>query len=178
MLATTGAVIAGITYNFLPFMILPLYASLERLDKSMLEAAYDLYASRRKAFMRVTLPLSAARHRRRARCSRSSRRPATSSTPSCWASSRQYMIGNVIQSRFLVLTDYPTAAALSFLLMAAILGCDRDLGAGRRQRGADRGGGEMSAPQAAARRWTPDAGGAAGASAPRPQRAAGCSTSC
>ena len=43
MLATTGAVIAGITYNFLPFMILPLYASLERIDKRMLEAGYDLY---------------------------------------------------------------------------------------------------------------------------------------
>ena len=58
LLATTGAVIAGITYNFLPFMILPLYASLERIDKRMLEAGYDLYANRREAFMRVTLPLS------------------------------------------------------------------------------------------------------------------------
>ena len=58
LLATTGAVIAGMTYNFLPFMILPLYAVLERFDKTMLEAAYDLYASRTKAFVRVTLPLS------------------------------------------------------------------------------------------------------------------------
>src|SRR5687767_10458261 len=57
VLATTGAVIAGITYNFLPFMILPLYASLERLDRGMLEAAYDLYSTRREAFLRVTLPL-------------------------------------------------------------------------------------------------------------------------
>jgi spermidine/putrescine transport system permease protein len=120
VLATTGAVIAGITYNFLPFMILPLYASLERLDKSMLEAAYDLYASRRKAFMRVTLPLSAPGIV--AGCLLTFI-PAAGDfvNAQLLGSSRQYMIGNVIQSRFLVLTDYPTAAALSFLLMAAIL---------------------------------------------------------
>jgi len=58
VLATTGAVIAGLTYNFLPFMILPIYASLERMDTSLIEAAKDLYASSRKAFLRVTLPLS------------------------------------------------------------------------------------------------------------------------
>ena len=58
LLQTSGSVIAGITYNFLPFMILPLYASLERIDKRMLEAGYDLYASRREVFRRVTLPLS------------------------------------------------------------------------------------------------------------------------
>jgi spermidine/putrescine transport system permease protein len=120
VLATTGAVIAGITYNFLPFMILPLYASLERLDRSMLEAAYDLYASRRKAFMRVTLPLSAPGIV--AGCLLTFI-PAAGDfvNAQLLGSSRQYMIGNVIQSRFLVLTDYPTAAALSFLLMAAIL---------------------------------------------------------
>ena len=50
--------IAGITYNFLPFMILPLYASLERIDPRMLEAGYDLYGTRRAVFTRVTLPLS------------------------------------------------------------------------------------------------------------------------
>ena len=58
VLATSGAVIAGLTYNFLPFMILPIYASLERLDTSLVEAAKDLYASSRQAFLRVTLPLS------------------------------------------------------------------------------------------------------------------------
>ena len=58
LLATTTAVVAGITYNFLPFMALPLYVSLEQIDGRLLEAAEDLYASRVKAFLRVTLPLS------------------------------------------------------------------------------------------------------------------------
>jgi spermidine/putrescine transport system permease protein len=113
-------VIAGITYNFLPFMILPLYASLERLDKTMLEAAFDLYASRRTAVMRVTLPLSMPGIV--AGCLLTFI-PAAGDfvNAQLLGSSRQYMIGNVIQSRFLVLTDYPTAAALSFILMAAII---------------------------------------------------------
>ena len=59
VLATSGAVIAGLTYNFLPFMILPIYASLERIDLRLIEAAKDLYASARQAFLRVTLPLTA-----------------------------------------------------------------------------------------------------------------------
>ena len=59
VLATSGAVIAGLTYNFLPFMILPIYASLERIDLSLIEAAKDLYASARQAFLQVTLPLTA-----------------------------------------------------------------------------------------------------------------------
>src|SRR3954452_13840088 len=59
LLATSGAVIAGLTYNFLPFMILPLYASIERLDMRLVEAAKDLYASSRQAFLRVTLPVTA-----------------------------------------------------------------------------------------------------------------------
>src|SRR5919204_4456648 len=58
ILSTAAAVIAGITYNFLPFMVLPIYASLERIDESLIEAAKDLYASSREAFLRVTLPLS------------------------------------------------------------------------------------------------------------------------
>jgi spermidine/putrescine transport system permease protein len=120
LLATSVAVVAGITYNFLPFMVLPLYVSLEQIDGRLIEAAQDLYASRVKAFLRVTLPLS---------------------LPGVFAGTlltfipaagdfinaqllgtpKQYMIGNVIQSRFLALHDYPTAAALSFVLMAAIL---------------------------------------------------------
>ena len=58
LLATRTAVIAGITYNFLPFMILPLYVSLERIDRRLVEAATDLYASRGHAFRKVTLPLA------------------------------------------------------------------------------------------------------------------------
>src|ERR671923_987103 len=61
LLDTTVSVVAGITYNFLPFMILPLYASLERIDPRMLEAGYDLYGRRRDVFLRVTLPLSMPR---------------------------------------------------------------------------------------------------------------------
>ena len=63
MLATTGAVIAGITYNFLPFMILPLYASLERLDRRMLEAGYDLYGTRRDGRSAGHAAAVDARHR-------------------------------------------------------------------------------------------------------------------
>jgi spermidine/putrescine transport system permease protein len=120
LLATSVAVIAGITYNFLPFMVLPLYVSLEQIDARLIEAAQDLYASKAKAFLRVTLPLS---------------------LPGVFAGTlltfipaagdfinaqllgtpRQYMIGNVIQSQFLSVRDYPSAAALSFVLMAAIL---------------------------------------------------------
>jgi spermidine/putrescine transport system permease protein len=120
LLATRTAVIAGITYNFLPFMALPLYVSLEKIDRRLIEAATDLYASRTTAFRKVTLPLA---------------------LPGIFAGSlltfipavgdfinaallgtpNQYMIGNVIQSRYLNILDYPTAAALSFVLMAVIL---------------------------------------------------------
>src|SRR5205085_12056886 len=119
LLATSVAVIAGITYNFLPFMVLPLYVSLEQIDARLIEAAQDLYASKVRAFLRVTLPLS---------------------LPGVFAGTlltfipaagdfinaqllgtpRQYMIGNVIQSKFLSASDYPSAAAMSFILMGGI----------------------------------------------------------
>ena len=120
VLATTGAVIAGITYNFLPFMILPLYASLERLDKRMLEAAYDLYATRRQVFLRVTLPLSMPGVVAGVLLTFI---PAAGDfvNAELLGSPQQTMIGNVIQSRYLEITDYPTAAALSFMLMGLIL---------------------------------------------------------
>ncbi len=120
LLATTTAVVAGITYNYLPFMALPLYVSLEQVDRRLVEAAEDLYASGTKAFLRVTLPLS---------------------VPGIFAGTlltfipaagdfinaellgtpRQQMIGNVIQSRFKEVADYPQAAALSFVLIAGLL---------------------------------------------------------
>jgi spermidine/putrescine transport system permease protein len=120
LLATSGAVIAGLTYNFLPFMILPIYASLERLDLSLIEAAKDLYASARQAFWRVTLPLSM---------------PGVVAgvvltfiaafgeyvNAAILGGTNQAMIGNRIQSIYLVESDYPEAAALSFLMMAAVL---------------------------------------------------------
>jgi spermidine/putrescine transport system permease protein len=120
LLASSTAVVAGLTYNFLPFMALPLYVALEAIDPPLIEAAEDLYASRVQAFFRVTLPLS---------------------LPGVFAGTlltfipaagdfinaqllgtpKQHMIGNVIQSKFLELIDYPAAAALSFVLMATIL---------------------------------------------------------
>jgi spermidine/putrescine transport system permease protein len=119
ILATSGAVIAGITYNFLPFMILPLYASLERIDRRMLEAGYDLYGTRRAVFTRVTLPLSMPGVVAGVLLTFI---PAAGDfiNAELLGTPRQTMIGNVIQSRYLELTDYPTAAALSFILMAVI----------------------------------------------------------
>jgi spermidine/putrescine transport system permease protein len=120
LLATTTAVIAGITYNFLPFMILPLYASLERIDRSMVEAAQDLYGRRRDVVLRVVLPLSAPGI---AAGTLLTFIPAAGDfiNAELLGTPRQFMIGNVIQSRYLEITDYPTAAALSFLLMALML---------------------------------------------------------
>jgi spermidine/putrescine transport system permease protein len=119
--ASAVAVVAGITYNFLPFMTLPLYASLERIDPRLLEAGADLYGNGASVFARVTFPLSlpgvvagtlltfipaAGDYVNAALLGR---QPGTS------------MIGNVVESRFFRIVDYPTAASLSFLLMAAIL---------------------------------------------------------
>jgi spermidine/putrescine transport system permease protein len=120
LLATSTAVIAGITYNFLPFMALPLYVSLEKIDKRLIEAATDLYASRATAFRKITLPLAL---------------PGIFAgslltfIPACGdfinaallGTPRQLMIGNVIQNKYLVIQDYPEAAALSFILMSFIL---------------------------------------------------------
>ena len=120
ILATPVAVIFGISYNFFPFMVLPIYVSLEKIDRRLVEAAKDLYAGPIRAFQRITLPLA---------------------LPGVFAGSllvfipamgdfvnaellgsvQTRLIGNVIQSRFLVNNDYPTAAAISFMLMAGIL---------------------------------------------------------
>ncbi len=120
VLASPIAVVSGLTYNFLPFMVLPLYVSLEKIDPHLVEAATDLYASRTQAFLRVTLPLS---------------------MPGVFAGSLLVfipsvgdfinaailgsrdttMIGNVIQRLFLQTNAYPEASALGFVLMAAVL---------------------------------------------------------
>jgi spermidine/putrescine transport system permease protein len=121
IIATPVAVISGLTYNFLPFMVLPLYVALEKIDPKLVEAATDLYASRVQAFLRVTLPLS---------------------MPGVFAGSLltfipavgdfinaeilgirdTTMIGQIIQRLFLNNNAYPEAAALGFMLMAAVLG--------------------------------------------------------
>jgi spermidine/putrescine transport system permease protein len=120
LLATSLAVVAGITYNFLPFMVLPVYVSLEQIDRSLIEAAQDLYASRLQAFLRVTLPLSlpgvfAGTLLTFIPAAGDFVNATLLGTPA------QFMIGNAIQSRFLVVLDYPQAAALSFVLMSTVL---------------------------------------------------------
>jgi spermidine/putrescine transport system permease protein len=120
LLDTTVSVVLGITYNYLPFMILPLYASLERVDRRLLEAGYDLYGRRRDVFLRVTLPLSMPGV---VAGTLLTFIPAAGDfiNAELLGTPNQFMIGNVIQSRFLELADYPTAAALSFILMALML---------------------------------------------------------
>ncbi len=120
LLATSTAVVAGITYNFLPFMALPVYVALETIDGRLVEAATDLYASRVQAFLRVTLPLSLPGV---VAGTLLTVIPATGDfiNAQLLGTPQQQMIGNVIQRQFLELIDYPSAAALSFVLMALIL---------------------------------------------------------
>jgi spermidine/putrescine transport system permease protein len=120
VLATSTAVVAGITYNFLPFMVLPIYVSLEQVDRRLLEAAEDLYASPRQGFLRVTLPMSMPGV---AAGTLLTFIPATGDfiNAELLGGPGQQMIGNVIQAQFLVQINYPSAAALSFVLMALIL---------------------------------------------------------
>jgi spermidine/putrescine transport system permease protein len=120
VVGTPVSVIAGLTYNFLPFMILPLYVALEKIDPRLVEAANDLYAGRWEAFRRVTLPLAMPGV---FAGSLLTFIPALGDyiNAELLGSPKTRMIGNVIQARFLQQNDYPLAAALSFLLMAAIL---------------------------------------------------------
>ncbi|MDF3049983.1 MAG: transporter permease [Pseudonocardia sp.] len=118
--ATPTAVVAGLTYNFLPFMTLPIYANLERLDLRLIEAGEDLYANPAETFRRVTLPLSMPGI---VAGSLLTFIPAAGDyvNSALLGTASTAMIGNVIDSRFFRVVDYPTAAALSVLLMAAIL---------------------------------------------------------
>jgi spermidine/putrescine transport system permease protein len=120
LLATPIAVVCGLTYNFLPFMTLPLYASLERLDNRLLEAANDLYASPFTTFRRVTFPLSLPGV---VGGTLLTFIPAAGDYVNVefLGTPQTSMIGNVIQSRFLVVGDYPAAAALSVILMVTIV---------------------------------------------------------
>ena len=120
VLATAPAVIAGLTYNFLPFMVLPLYASLERIDERLIEAANDLYASGRTAFRKVTLPLTAPGI---VAGTLLTFIPAMGDYINAFflGGPNNKMIGNTIQSLYITQRDYPSAAALSFVLMAGIM---------------------------------------------------------
>ncbi len=120
ILGTPIAQVAGITYNFLPFMILPLYVALEKIDIRLIEAAEDLYANRGAAFRRVTLPLALPGV---FAGSLLTFIPAMGDyiNAELLGSPGTRMIGNVIQNRLLVQNDYPVGSALSFILMAGIL---------------------------------------------------------
>jgi spermidine/putrescine transport system permease protein len=120
VLATPFAVVAGITYNFLPFTALPLYVALERIDKRLVEAAKDLYASRWEAFRKVVWPLSLPGVFAAFLLTFV---PATGDyvNATLLGGPGTTMIGNIIQEKFLVELDYPEAAALSVILMIVML---------------------------------------------------------
>ncbi|MFD3815548.1 ABC transporter permease [Streptomyces rubiginosohelvolus] len=120
VLATPMAVVCGLTYNFLPFMILPLYTSLERIDGRLHEAAGDLYATPATTFRKVTFPLSMPGV---VSGTLLTFIPASGDyvNAELLGSTDTKMVGSVIQSQFLRVLDYPTAAALSFILMAIVL---------------------------------------------------------
>jgi spermidine/putrescine transport system permease protein len=120
LLATGWAVLAGLVYSFLPFMVLPIYVSLEKIDRHLLEAAGDLYSNPATAFWKVTWPLSL---------------PGVISGTLLTAipaagdyisvqllgNPQETMMGNVIENKFLNVIDYPAAAAISITLMLAIV---------------------------------------------------------
>ena len=118
--STSFAVVMGMTYNFLPFMTLPLFASIDRIDPRTLEASGDLYANGYTTFRRVTLPLSMPGV---VAGTLLTFIPAAGDyvNAAILGNPNTKMLGNVIESRYFKIVDYPTAAALSFTLMAAIL---------------------------------------------------------
>ena len=120
VLATSTAVIAGIAYNFLPFMALPLYVSLERIDRSVVEAARDLYSNKVQVFLRVILPLSIPGVFAGVLLTFV---PAAGDyvNAAILGGTKTTMIGNIIQLEYLTNFHYPIAAALSFILMAGLL---------------------------------------------------------
>jgi spermidine/putrescine transport system permease protein len=118
--STSFAVVMGMTYNFLPFMTLPLFASIDRIDPRTLEASGDLYANGFTTFRKVTLPLSMPGV---VAGTLLTFIPAAGDyiNANILGNPNTKMLGNVIEARFFKIVDYPTAAALSFTLMAAIL---------------------------------------------------------
>jgi len=120
ILGTPFAVIAGLVYNFLPFMVLPVYVALERIDPRVVEAARDLYADPATAFRKVVFPLALPGVFAGVLMTFV---PVSSDyvNSAVLGSSATTMIGQVIQAQYLVSSDYPTASALSFTLMAVLL---------------------------------------------------------
>jgi spermidine/putrescine transport system permease protein len=120
VLATSFAVIGGLVYNYLPFMLLPIYVALERIDPGLLEAAGDLYATRSQAFVRVVFPLTIPGIFAGVLLTFV---PATSDyvNAQILGGTGQTMIGNIIQTLYLTNSDYPRASALSILLMGVLV---------------------------------------------------------
>ena len=124
LLYSNTAVVIGLVYGYLPFMVLPLYVALERVDRTLVEAARDLYATRWTVFWRIILPLA---------------KPGVVAgcllvfipslgaflTPDLLGGARSMMIGNLIQHEFLVARDWPLGAAISCLLMLCVVGIMR-----------------------------------------------------
>lgn len=124
LLYSNTAVMIGLVYGYLPFMVLPLYVALERVDRTLVEAAWDLYATRWTVFRRIILPLA---------------KPGVAAgcllvfipslgaflTPDLLGGARSMMIGNLIQHEFLVARDWPLGAAISCLLMLCVVGMMR-----------------------------------------------------
>jgi spermidine/putrescine transport system permease protein len=122
LLGTSPAVIGGLVYNYLPFMVLPIYVAVERIDPRIVEASRDLYADPARAFSKVILPLSLPGVFAGALMTFV---PTSTDyvNSSVLGSSSTTMIGQVIQAQYLQNSDYPTASALSFILMAVMLVC-------------------------------------------------------
>jgi spermidine/putrescine transport system permease protein len=120
VLATTFAVVAGITYNLLPFTILPLFVSLDRIDKRLVEAANDLYSSKAQAFRKVVFPLSLPGVFAAVLLTFI---PAVGDyvNAEILGGPGSRMIGNIIYSQFIQLRNYPVASALGFIIMLLML---------------------------------------------------------
>ncbi|MGI8700707.1 MAG: ABC transporter permease [Nocardioidaceae bacterium] len=120
ILATGYAVVGGLVYNFLPFMVLPIYVALERIDRQFLEAASDLFASRSQVFLRIVLPLSLPGVFAGVILTFV---PASSDyvNATILGGTGQVMIGNIIETLYLTNSQYPQAAALSSILLGALL---------------------------------------------------------
>lgn len=120
LLYTDRAVLIGLVYGYLPFMVLPLYATLERLDRALVEAARDLYANQWSVFWRVIVPLA---------------KPGIIGgcllvfipslgaflTPDLLGGARNMMVGNLIQHEYLVVRDWPLGSAISLMLLIIVI---------------------------------------------------------
>lgn len=120
LLYTNGAIAIGLVYTFLPFMVLPIYAAIERIDRGLIEAAHDLYANRRAMLRHVVLPLA---------------RPGIAAgailvfvpalgsfiAPALLGGGKHLMIGNLIQAQFGASRNWPFGSAMSLILLAAVL---------------------------------------------------------